>query len=350
MESAQNLLLLVVPGLSLRLLQNYRRQTSYLSMLGREGFMTPVVPIFPAIYPTLEATYLTGMLPSMHGISSDAQVDLVAHGARENRQVADPAKGWIEARLTLWHRARKRRPDLTVASLGELPTGVREQGAVMLRVRQARESLLLAYQESVVGVPLVDGNMFSRAMAPTMESFDADCFRLAQACKAAGRAFCVIGASALTPVSRCLDLCREIFGREAPGNVLFARSYSQIQHIYAPPSLVPDLLSRLRALDCLERVLEGDDLAEFALNHPTAGNIVALARRDIGFWPGESLDRFKPPMRPPACSHGHMAEDPLDRPVMIGVGFAQPKALIGACEVAGILDRVLTGVAVHDKV
>ncbi|KAA0217675.1 hypothetical protein EDM80_03085 [bacterium] len=349
MESARNLLLLIVPGLSVRLLQNYRRQTSYLSMLGREGFMTPVVPIFPAIYPALEATYLTGMLPAMHGISSDSQVDLVARGLRENRQVADPAKGWIEDRLTLWHRARRRRPELAVASLGELPTGVREQGSIMRRVREAGESLLIAYQESVVGVPLVDGNRFSRAMAPTMESFDADCFRLAQACKAAGRAFCVIGASALTPVSRCLDLGREVFGREAPQSVLFARSYSQIQHIYAAPQEVPDLLQRLRALDCLERVLTGDDLEEFALNHPTAGNIVAVARRDIGFWPGESLDRFKPPMRPPSCSHGHVAEDPLDRPVMIGVGFEQSKALIGACEVAGILDRVLTGVAVNDK-
>ena len=38
------------------------------------------------------------------------------------------------------------------------------------------------------------------------------------------------------------------------------------------------------------------------------------------------------------------------RGLMLGLGFEHQKTLIGACEVAGILDRVLTGVELGDKV
>lgn len=38
-----------------------------------------------------------------------------------------------------------------------------------------------------------------------------------------------------------------------------------------------------------------------------------------------------------------------DRGLMLGLGFEHKKTLIGACEVAGVLDRVLTGVELGDK-
>jgi hypothetical protein len=38
-----------------------------------------------------------------------------------------------------------------------------------------------------------------------------------------------------------------------------------------------------------------------------------------------------------------------ERPVLLGWGFTHDRALIGACEVAGLLDRVLTGVNVSDR-
>lgn len=41
-------------------------------------------------------------------------------------------------------------------------------------------------------------------------------------------------------------------------------------------------------------------------------------------------------------------DNDVGRNVMIGVGFEHDRALIGACEVAGLLDRVLTGVTVSD--
>jgi hypothetical protein len=41
--------------------------------------------------------------------------------------------------------------------------------------------------------------------------------------------------------------------------------------------------------------------------------------------------------------------EPRERPVLIGCGFMHEKALLGACEVAGMLDRVITGVEVADK-
>ena len=41
--------------------------------------------------------------------------------------------------------------------------------------------------------------------------------------------------------------------------------------------------------------------------------------------------------------------DADERPVLLGWGFDHDRALIGACEVAGLLDRVLTGVTVSDQ-
>lgn len=38
-----------------------------------------------------------------------------------------------------------------------------------------------------------------------------------------------------------------------------------------------------------------------------------------------------------------------ERPVLLGWGFTHDRVLIGACEVAGLLDRVLTGVTVSDR-
>jgi hypothetical protein len=40
--------------------------------------------------------------------------------------------------------------------------------------------------------------------------------------------------------------------------------------------------------------------------------------------------------------------DPLDRPVLITRGIEQPKTCIGICEIAGILERVLTGERISD--
>jgi hypothetical protein len=41
--------------------------------------------------------------------------------------------------------------------------------------------------------------------------------------------------------------------------------------------------------------------------------------------------------------------EPGERPVLLGWGFTHDRALTGACEVAGLLDRVLTGVTVSDR-
>jgi hypothetical protein len=41
--------------------------------------------------------------------------------------------------------------------------------------------------------------------------------------------------------------------------------------------------------------------------------------------------------------------EPSERPVLLGWGFNHDRVLIGACEVAGLLDRLLTGVTVSDR-
>lgn len=41
--------------------------------------------------------------------------------------------------------------------------------------------------------------------------------------------------------------------------------------------------------------------------------------------------------------------DPLDRPLLLTHGLDQPKACLGACEVAAVLQRALTGERLHDR-
>ena len=41
--------------------------------------------------------------------------------------------------------------------------------------------------------------------------------------------------------------------------------------------------------------------------------------------------------------------DPLDRPLLLTRGLDQPKACLGACEIAGVLQRALTGERLYDR-
>lgn len=100
------------------------------------------------------------------------------------------------------------------------------------------------------------------------------------------------------------------------------------------------------------RMLDGDDGLDWIANTDIAEN------RD----PNEVLSAIDEALRD--ASHraiavvsswaqvgdgaGTQNGDPLDRPVFITRGIDQPKPTIGICEIAGILERTLTGEILHD--
>jgi predicted AlkP superfamily pyrophosphatase or phosphodiesterase len=80
---------------------------------------------------------------------------------------------------------------------------------------------------------------------------------------------------------------REELGREQldPGaSTAFAVADHQIAHVYVNNSAaLGEVKALLEKLEGIERVLDADGKREFALNHPRAGDLVALARPDSWF-------------------------------------------------------------------
>jgi predicted AlkP superfamily pyrophosphatase or phosphodiesterase len=80
---------------------------------------------------------------------------------------------------------------------------------------------------------------------------------------------------------------RDELGRElldAGASDAFAVADHQIAHVYVKrPELIPEVAAKLRALDGVERVLDRPGQAELGLDHPRAGELVAIAEPDRWF-------------------------------------------------------------------
>jgi predicted AlkP superfamily pyrophosphatase or phosphodiesterase len=104
----RRLLLLDVVGLTPALLRHAPR----LSALAREGFAAPVRPALPAVTCTAQATMLTGLPPSGHGVVGNGwyhrDLGEVLFWRQSDRLVGGER---------LWDAARRRKPGLTCANL-----------------------------------------------------------------------------------------------------------------------------------------------------------------------------------------------------------------------------------------
>lgn len=87
--------------------------------------------------------------------------------------------------------------------------------------------------------------------------------------------------------------------------------------------------------EALERT-QGELVVSRALASQALEKLEALKRLGCVCWVGTPQD-------------ARGLEEPGERPMLLGWGFTHDRVLIGACEVAGLLDRVLTGVSVSDR-
>ncbi len=219
---------------------------------------------------------------------------------------------------------------------------------------------------------------------------------LAMECEKEGRALAVlseyaiksvVGAVAVNRVLARAGLLRTWTVKEtdfldAAGSEAFCMVDHQIAHCFVRNrSRVAVVKALFEKVPGVGRVLDKEGKEAAGINHERAGELVLLAKPDHWFsyyWfenparapgftrgvdihqkPGyDPLEMFFDPATKSISqneslikgSHGLVSNDPLDKPVFLASGFDQPKKQIGAAEVAGVLERLLTGEELKDRV
>ena len=135
-------------------------------------------------------------------------------------------------------------------------------------------------------------------VAAEVAQIDAVCEELIARYEAQGAAVLVLSEYGVTPVRRAAALnralrregflrIREELGRElldAGASRAFAVADHQIAHVYVnQPEALEDVRALVEATDGVDRVLHGEERSACGLNHPRAGDLVAVAEPDAWF-------------------------------------------------------------------
>jgi predicted AlkP superfamily pyrophosphatase or phosphodiesterase len=136
-------------------------------------------------------------------------------------------------------------------------------------------------------------------IAHDLREVDGEAGKLIDAARELGAEVVVLSEYAITPASRpvhinrtlrqqgWLKVRREPLGWEtldAGASRAFAVSDHQVAHVYVQnPADVPQVAATLEAVDGVERVLDRQGQAEFGLDHPRSGELVAVAAPDAWF-------------------------------------------------------------------
>ncbi|MBU1431984.1 alkaline phosphatase family protein [Myxococcota bacterium] len=371
------LLLLNVVGLTPALLKHAPR----LAALGLSGGQATLDGVFPAVTTTAQASILTGLAPSQHGIVGNGwyfrdlseilfwrQSNHLIEGGRLWRAGrARFGEAFTTAKMFWWYNmyadvawsatprpsypadGRKifdiyteppaLRADLTQA-LGAFPffsfwgpkAGLPASAwiaAATLRVMRAqRPALALAY------LPHLDydlqrfGPDGPEAIKATGE-IDAVAGDLIEEARALGYEVVALSEYGITGVSRAVHINRAL--REAgwlraqevalgwelldPGaSRAFAVADHQIAHVYVrDPADVPAVKARLEALEGVDRVLDAAGKAELGVDHPRAGELIAISAADAWFTYYYWLDEARrPDFAPTVDIHRKPGYDPLE--------------------------------------
>jgi len=335
------LVVILVVGLTRRMLGE---DTPHLRALMQEGFAAPLDPVLPAVTCSAQATYLTGVLPSQHGIVGNGWYERdraeINFWKQSNKLVQAPK---------VWDAARQRDPAFTCAQLfwwfnmfadvdhsvtprpgylqdgrkvpdiysspPELRTRLNQRlgtfplfqfwgpGASLTSSRWIASAALDVLQEeaptlSLVYLPHLDydhqrwGPQAPRSLEAIRE-VDAQVGRLVEGARARGAEVLVLSEYGIEQVHTPVHINRVL--RSAgylepwlnldswellePGACkAFAVADHQVAHVYVrDPSDVAKVKALLETTDGIERVYDADDKAQAGLDHPRAGELVAVA-------------------------------------------------------------------------
>ena len=275
------LVVLDLAGLTTRLLTHMPGLTA----MGARGWRATISTVLPAVARTTQATYLTGALPSSHGVVGDGWYfrDLGEVSFRR-------AHLGLAAGEKLWEAARRLHPGHTTARAGD-------PGAAQRILDRERPDLLL------VALP---------RLADDLQRFGPRSPRAAAAATAVDTAVAglvarsgsgeidvvVLGGYGISPVRRPVGINRllraEGFLRvssqagmehlDAPASRAFAVADHQIAHVYVPdPADHAKVRSMLEALDGVDEVLDRAAQERYGLDHHRGGEFVAVAEPDAWF-------------------------------------------------------------------
>ena len=177
----------------------------------------------------------------------------------------------------------------------------------------------------------------------SLAEIDAVAGDLAETARAQGREVVVLSEYGITPVDRPIHVNRALREagylavREEQGGELldpaasraFAVADHQIAHVYvAEPSLIPDVRALLASLPGVERVHDDSDKHTLGLDHPRAGELVALADARSWFtyyyW---LADDHAPDFARTVEIHRKPGYDPVE--LFLDPALAAPKLAIG---------------------
>ena len=156
---------------------------------------------------------------------------------------------------------------------------------------------------TLVYIPHLDYNLQrlgpdDPALAKDLQEVDATCAPLIERAERDGRRVIVVSEYGITPVDTPVHInralrregyirVREELGRELldPGaSRAFAVADHQIAHVYLRDTADrPAVKAMLEQLDGVERVLDDEGKRAYGLDHPRAGDLVAIARADAWF-------------------------------------------------------------------
>lgn len=336
------LLAMIVVGLTPR---HLGAETPRLSALARGGAMAPLKTITPALTCSVQASFMTGLSPSDHGIVGNGwlfrdQMEVMLW--RQSNRLVGGEKIWEAgkkrdpaftcANMFWWYNMASRhdigatpRPiykadgrklpdcytvpgslrDRLTEKLGQFPlfhfwgpaTTIASSrwiaDATKLVMKESDPTLTLAY------LPHLDYDLqrfgpdaSHPAVKRSLAEIDEVAGDLADAARASGRSVVVLSEYGITKVDRPVHINRALREagllavREEEGSELldptvskaFAVADHQIAHVYVDdPALRPKVHELLSSLPGVEHIYGANDKHLVGLDHPRAGDLVAMA-------------------------------------------------------------------------
>lgn len=369
------------------------RNTPFLEKWVKNGAMRPVRPMLPAVTCSVQATYLTGMMPDVHGIVGNGwyfrEMDEIKFWRQSNRLIqapkiwevlkeADP--GFTCANLFWWYNMNStvdylitprpiyradgvKIPDILTQpaslrdelqkELGTFPlfdfwgpfTSIRSSEWIAQAARRVtREfdpTLTLIY------IPHLDYNLQrigpeDPGITRDLRQVDAVCGDLIRFYEELGHRIILLSEYGIAPVRRPVSLNRVLrkhgyitVREEVGGEVLipgsssaFAVADHQIAHIYIRDNeQIGPVKELIEKVPGVEKVLDQEGKRHHHLDHPRAGELVAIAEPDAWFtyyyWLSDSK---APDFAPTVDIHTKPGYDPAELLLNPSIRFPRLKA------------------------
>lgn len=346
MARPRQLLLIDVPGLRLADIRNLGPHLVHLRELAAQSAV--IVPVAAGSTPARQASIATGLLPQDHGL---------IHGGIDVKLRAEPF--WRRAAVAgLKSAFFGNCPQLALASDVHLRSENRrlvckpdhldswfQQGAPDVDPGADFDTLLAHFalramaggygfvwvENARLLIARIAQRMGNRADDPARQAMQRlDAFVGTLKAAAGDRVVVLVSSNVHVPAPQGLT----------PPPDLTAVQDGRILHVDCAADSVAQVAAALAARPGYQRVLHGHQRAELGLDCPEAGAVLAELRPGWGFT-GEFIREPRGPVGPD--------NDPGDLPVLLSRGLNLPKSSIGMCEIAWVLQHVLTGQEFRDE-